>query len=278
MTEAQAAFPATASLGGLLRHWRAARKLSQLELALESGISQRHLSFVESGRATPSRRMVLQLAETLDVPLRERNTLLQAAGYAAVFRQRDLDAAEMAPVRQALEMMLDHHEPYPAVVVDRDWNLLMANAAVPRVLAVVGDIEAAWQRTCGEGPRNLMRLTFHPAGLRPYIANWDEAAPMLLQRLQREAAAAPSEGLEELIAELRADPEIPAPWHSPDLERGLAPVVPLQLVTGGVEMRLFTMISTFGTPQDLTTDEIRVESFFPADTASGELLAGLAES
>lgn len=266
----------TIRFGMLLKRWRNARRLSQLDLALESGISQRHVSFLESGRARPSRSMVLQLAEALHVPLRESNLLLQAAGFAAAYRERDLDAAVMAPVRDALELILAHHEPYPALVVDRDWNLQLANAAVARLLAVLGDVEAAWARTCGDGPRNVVRLIFHPEGLRPFIANWEQSAPQLLQRLQREMLTAPSEGLGRLIEELRADPTVPRRWHVQDPELVLAPVLPVELLASGARLKLFSMLSTFGTPQDVTTDELRVETFFPADDATAAALRGLA--
>ena len=268
---------AASSFGALLRQWRGMRRLSQLQLALDTDVSQRHVSFLESGRARPSRRMVLQLAETLDVPVRERNALLQAAGYSALYRHSDLTATEMAPVSAALKLLLAHHEPFPAMVVDRDWNLLDANPALGRLLAVMGDVEQTWARVCGEGPRNVMRLTFHGEGLRPLIVNWDEAAPMLLRRLQREVAATGSEAGQSLLADLYADPGIARQWQAPDLERPLEPVVPLELMLGDLRLRLFTMISTFGTPQDVTTDEIRVESLFPVDAPTRDLLRALSD-
>lgn len=261
--------------GELLRQWRAARKLSQLELALQCNVSQRHISFMESGRARPSRAMVLQLAEALDVPLRERNALLHSAGYAGVFRQRDLATAEMAPVRDALQMMLDHHVPYPAIVVDRDWNMLMHNRVFPLLFDLIGGWEAVWQRTCGDGARNVMRLTLHPEGLRANIANWDAVAPLLLQRMRREATATCSEALGLLLQELLADPGIPREWHAPDIERALPPVLPLSIAADELQVSLFSVISTFGTAQDVTTDEIRVESFFPADTQTADLLRSI---
>ncbi len=249
---------------------------SQLELALDTAVSQRHLSFLESGRARPSRHMVLHLAEALDVPLRERNALLRAAGYSDLFRQRDLDSADMAPVRQALELMLSHHEPNPALVVDRDWNVLMTNTALERLIGLVGDLEQFWQQTCGDGPRNIMRLTFHSAGLRPLLANWADVAPVLLLRLQREAAATGSPLLNSLLEELHADPDIPRHWREPDLDQPLPPVIPLVVSVHGASIRLFSMISTFGTPQDITTDEVRLETFFPADPDTATLLQALA--
>lgn len=265
------------TFGVLLRQWRTARKVSQLELALSMGVSQRHLSFLESGRGHPSRRMVLQLTEALDVPLRERNSLLHAAGYSPLFRQRDLASEEMRPVHDALDLMLSYQEPYPAIVVDRDWNMVMSNAAWPRLFSVVGGIDAFWRRTCGNGPRNIMRLTFHPDGLRGFLANWDEVAPLLLRRLQREAATNGSEVIQALLEEIYAEPGTPRRWRVPDIVQPLPPVLPLELRSGDLCMRLFTMISTFGTPQDITTDELRVETLFPADDETRTLLWALKE-
>lgn len=260
----------------LLKSWREMRKCSQLDLALTSRISQRHVSFLESGRARPSREMVLQLAEALEVPLRERNTLLNAAGFAAMYRETELKSAVMAPVREALKLMLDHHEPNPASVVDREWNLLMGNAALVRVFGLVGDVAAMWQRVCPDGAHNVLKVTFHPEGFRPYIANFDEAAPVLLNRTRREAAACGSDKLLELIDEILAYPGIPEAWRAPDWQAPPPPVLPLHLAKGDLQLKLFSMITTFGTPQDITTDELRVESFFPADAASAALLKALA--
>ena len=260
----------------LLKSWRELRKQSQLDLALTSRISQRHLSFLESGRARPSRDMVLQLSEALEVPLRERNTLLTAAGFAAMYRETDLQSAAMAPVREALQLMLDHHEPNPVSVVDREWNVLMINRAMLRVFSLAGDPTQLWERVCGKGPHNVLKMTFHPDGFRPFIANFDEAAPVLLNRTRREAAACGSDALMKLIDEILAYPGIPDAWKAPDWQAPPPPVLPLHLVRGDLRLKLFSMISTFGTPQDITTDELRVESFFPADAASAELLKKLA--
>ena len=262
--------------GALLRSWRSARRLSQLELSLISNVSQRHLSFLESGRGRPSRQMIFQLAGALDIPLREQNDLLQAAGFATAFRCSPLDTRAMEPVRQALEMVLAHHDPYPAIVVDRDWNLLMANQGMNTLLALAGEQESLWQRTCGDGPRNIMRLCLHPQGLRPLIGNWEVAAPPIMARLLREQTTAPSEGISSLLSMLREDDSIPLRWHQPEPSQQLAPVLALELVVGDHRLNLFSMISTFGTPQDVTTDELRVETSFPADTASASLLRELA--
>jgi transcriptional regulator with XRE-family HTH domain len=260
----------------LLKVWRETRKFSQLELALASRISQRHLSFMESGRARPSREMVLQLAEALEVPLRERNTLLTAAGFAAMYQETNLQSPAMAPVREALKLMLQNLEPNPAAVVDREWNMLMGNRAMHRVFGLVGDLEALWKRVCGDGPRNIMRLTFHPEGFRPYIANWDEVAPVMLNRTRREAAASGNSALLALLDEILAYPGIPESLRAPDWQAPPPPVLPLSLAKDGLKLNLFSMLSTFGTPQDITTDELRVETFFPADEPSAQLLKMLA--
>jgi transcriptional regulator with XRE-family HTH domain len=258
--------------GNLLKAWRQTRRLSQLETALNCGVSQRHLSFIESGRSRPSREMVLRLAEGLGVPMRDCNSLLSAAGYAPHYRERRIDAPDMEPVRRALEVTLRHHEPYPAIVVTREWDLLLANQAMARLLSQLGDVEAMWRRVAGDGPRNVLELTLHRDGLRPYIVNLAEFAADLIYRTQREAAATRGDRLIAMLGRLRADPELPGEWHQPDWTRPPAPVLPMVLRAGTVEFRLFTMIATFGTPQDVTTDELRVETFFPTDEATEALL------
>jgi transcriptional regulator with XRE-family HTH domain len=261
--------------GDLLRDVRRARKLSQLELSCNAEVSQRHLSFLESGRAQPSREMVLQLALALDLPLRERNRLLMSAGFAGVYPQRRLEAADMAPVRQALEMLLAHHAPYPAIAVDRAWNLFMANASVPKLFGILGDLDAVWRKVCGDGPRNVLKLTLHPDGFAPYIVNLNEIAPPLLARTAREALE--HREVQEVLDEVLRYPSIPARWRSIDLHQHASPlpILPTHLSIRGVNLKLFSMLSTFGTPQDVTADELRVESFFPADKDSETLLRAI---
>jgi len=264
------------SFGEVLRETRGARKLSQLDLAVEAGISQRHLSFLESGRARPSRGMVLQLAESLELPLRNRNRLLVAAGFAPVFPQRPLDSAAMAPVRQALERLLQHHEPYPALVMDRVWNVLMTNRALDRLTAMQGNADEMWRRVCGDGPRNMLKLSFHPQGLRPLIANMAEVGSHLLARARLEALEDPA--VARLLDEILAYPDIPARWKVAEPVSHPPPVLAAQLRLGDARLNLFTMLSTFGTPQDITTDSLRVEHLFPADAESEALLKRLAGS
>ncbi len=264
------------SFGHVLRETRGARKLSQLDLAVEAGISQRHLSFLESGRARPSRGMVLQLAESLELPLRNRNRLLVAAGFAPVFPQRALDSEAMAPVRQALERLLQHHEPYPALVMDRGWNILMTNPALERLTALQGDPAQLWRRVCGDGPRNMLKLTFHPQGLRPLIGNMAEVGSHLLARARLEALEEPA--VARLLDEILGYPDTPARWKSAEPSVQPPPVLAAQMRLGEARLNLFTMLSTFGTPQDITTDSLRVEHLFPADAESELLLKRLALS
>lgn len=266
------------AFGPMLKAWRSSRKLSQLDLALEADVSQRHLSFLESGRAQPSREMILNLAEALDIPLRERNTLLGAGGFAPLYRERDLDADDMKPVREALELTLKHHEPYPAIVVNREWDMLMSNTAAERMYSAFGDPAAMWQEVDPSGRRNALRYTFHPKGLQPHIANWEEVVTVMLNRLQREAAMEPGNTrLKELVEELCSYPGMPdtnaAIWQTPP-----HPILPLEVNMGGMLLKTFTMISTFGTPQDITTDELRLETFFPADDFTEQILRQMAQS
>jgi transcriptional regulator with XRE-family HTH domain len=265
----------TPPFGHLLRDVRRARKLSQLELSMNAEVSQRHLSFLESGRAQPSREMVMQLAVALDLPLRERNRMLMSAGFAGVYPQRKLDAADMAPVRAALDMLLAHHEPYPAIAVDRAWNLFLGNRAVPKVFGILGDLDVVWKKVCGDGPRNVLKLTLHPDGLAPYIVNLAEIAPALLARTAREALEHPE--VQDVLDEVLRYSSIPARWRSIDLHQHASPlpVLPTHVRAHGVDLRMFSMLSTFGTPQDVTADELRVETFFPADAASEAILRAL---
>jgi transcriptional regulator with XRE-family HTH domain len=248
--------------------------MSQLALATEAEISTRHLSFLETGRAQPSREMVLLLAGVLDVPLRDQNMLLTAAGYAPVYRETPLAAPEVAEVRRALGFMLAQQEPYPAIVVDRLWNVVMQNDATGRVLGAFLDADAAREVP---GPRNVVRLTFHPRGLRPWIANFEAVAGPLIQQIHREAVGGvPDEATRELLAELLAYPGVPARWRTPDTTAMSSPVLPLVLRRGDVTARFFTTIATLGTPLDVTLQELRVESFFPADDATEQFTRRLA--
>jgi len=255
----------------LLKSWRQKRRLSQLELALSSGVSQRHVSFLESGRAKPSRGMILQLSETLEVPLRERNDWLTAAGFAPVFRARPLDDPQMSQVMGAVRLMLSNHEPFPAIAIDRAWNIRLSNRPFEMLGAMMGG--DVWTRVGGPS-RNLMRLFFHPNGVKPYIANWNAIAPLLWHRARREAEALAGEEMKTVLAELAQYQDADTLWAAEDA--ALVPVLPLEVEKDGVRVSLFTVIATFGTAQDVTADELRIESFFPADEATERLFRAAA--
>ncbi len=258
------------AIGVLLREWRAAQGLSQLALALAAGVSSRHLSFIETGRAEPSRAMVLRLAETLDVPLRERNALLTAAGFAAQFRESGLDDVDLAPVRRALGLVLRSHEPYPALVVDGVWNVLLANASFERLLPALLPAEAL-----PRPPYNVMRLTFDPAGLRPFIANWEQVAHVLGQRIKRKLRAPRLEpGRARLLEELLAYPGVREAVASGPLPPEAEVVMPLRIDKDGLRLSWFSTIATIGIPRDVTLEELHIESLFPADDATEAAVRG----
>ena len=250
-------------IGALLRDWRARRRMSQLDLALAAGVSARHVSFVETGRSRPSAEMVIQLAEHLDVPLRDRNALLLAAGYAPAYAQRDLEEPEMGPVREAIDRLLRGHEPYPAVVVDRHWGLVAANRAVPLLTAGAADHLL-------EPPVNVLRLSLHPEGMAPRIVNLGEWRAHLLDRLGRQAVVSGDPALFALHDELAGYPG-GAPGHVPDFEVG-GIAVPLRLRVDDSELAFISTATTFGTATDVTVAELAIESFFPADERTARAL------
>jgi transcriptional regulator with XRE-family HTH domain len=263
-TESRAAsppLPLDTAVGTLLRHWRAARRLSQLELALEAGVSSRHLSYVETGRSQPSREMVLRLADTLEIPLRERNALLVAAGYAPRYFETNLAAPQMARTRSAIELILDHQEPYPAFVLDRHWEIRQTNQAAARCTRFLLGAEPA--------ESNMVRLLLHPSGLRPVLVNWEETAADLIRHLHHQVAAAPSdERAKALLAEVLGYPGVPAGWQTREIGVPATPLLTTNFRKGDVQLRFFSTITTFGTPHDVTLDELRIECSFPADEAT----------
>ncbi|HEY4370684.1 MAG TPA: helix-turn-helix transcriptional regulator [Burkholderiales bacterium] len=261
--------PALDSFGDLLRYWRGKRGYSQLELAGEAAISQRHLSFLESGRSQPSREMVLKLGRVLDIPLRQRNLMLGAAGFAAAYGERNLSDPELREVKQALDFMLAQAEPFPAMVVDRLWNRVMANGAAAVMMQWLSGAPAQRHQAPEGGEVNVIELMLDPQGLRPYIANWREVAGDVIHWIHREALAeGPAGPAHELLQRLLAIDGIPPDWRTPNLEARTLPFLPLVLRRDGVELRLFTAITTLGTPHDVTLHELRMESFFPADEAT----------
>lgn len=257
------------SFGTLLKHWRNHRSLSQLDLALTSQVSQRHISFLESGRAKPSREMVLQLATVLEIPLRQQNLMLSAAGFAPIHAETDLSAPEMTSVRKALDFMLRQQEPYPAIVIDRYWNLLLTNDAATRLLTTFLDPDQLQARFCRDGKINLMRVMFDSQGLRPFVVNWEEFAGHLLQRLHREALVeGEGEQSTELLNELMSYQGIPEIWQTSNRVAQNALLLTVHLKRNDVELQFFSTIATLGTPYDITLQELRIECLFPVDEAT----------
>ena len=253
-------------VGELLREWRQRRRVSQLDLALEAEISPKHVSFVESGRAQPSRDMILRLADHLQIPLRDRNTLLNAAGFAAVYAERSLDDPALASARAAVDLVLKGHEPFPAIAVDRHWSLVASNAAVGFLL------EGIDERLLTP-PVNVLRLSLHPRGLAPRIANFAEWRSHVLDRLRRQVDATNDPVLVGLLRELREYPMQPESERSTGQYRDYAGVVvPFELRTPGGILAFFGTITVFGTPLDITLSELAVEAFYPADAQTASAL------
>lgn len=258
-------------VGDFLREWRQRRRMSQMELALEAEISTRHLSFLETGRSQPSRAMVLVLADKLDMPLRDRNIMLVAAGFAPVYSERSLDDPALASMRQAVDLVLKGHDPYPALAVDRHWSLVLANDALA---SLIGEVNPVLMKP----PVNVLRLSIHPAGLAKRIVNFIEWRNHLIHRLQRQVDASGDAILADLIEELRSYP-------TPDTATGRSRpehdytgiIVPLQLMTDEGMLALFSTTTIFGTPADVTLSELAIEAFFPADANSGLILRRIAE-
>lgn len=251
------------SFGARLRWWRQRRGVSQLDLAGAAETTQRHLSFLESGRAAPSREMILRLATALDLPLRQQNVLFLAAGYAPPWRESDLSAPELARVDRALDYILAQQEPYPAFVIDRRWNLLRANGGARRLTEfLTGPAPAG---PAPSEPVNLAVALVSPDGLRPFIVNWEEVALYLLRGVQADAAADGTAEPAELLTRLLAFPGIPALSRVLPPDEAEAPVLVIHFRRADTSLRLFTTIATLGTPHDVTLQEIRVECFFPVD-------------
>lgn len=273
MTHQASNAPAGQSFGRVLRQWRTQRGWSQLELACQSNVSQRHISFLESGRSRPSRDMVLHLGAILTVPLRQQNVMLTAAGFAPLYSEHDLSAPELAPIQQALDFMLHQQEPYPALVLDRYWTLLQANSAANRLLAwLLGD-----RLTQQSMPINVLDVMISPQGLRPYLENWDEISPWLSHRLKARVDNIPGDQRHARSPaganDLGANP-ISAVGSTVN---GELPVLPVVFAKDGDRLSFFTLISTLGTPQDITLQELRVESLFPTDAETAQWMHRLRE-
>jgi transcriptional regulator with XRE-family HTH domain len=274
--------PVGKQVGNLLRHWRNVRGRNQLDLSIETGVSQRHISFIESGRSNPSRQTLLEIAQALDVPLRERNTILLSAGYAPVYSEAAWNSVQMQSVTKALERILHQHEPFPALVMDRYWNVLMTNDSAPRFFNCFIDMSRR------KSPRNMLHLMFDPDGMRPFVENWDSVASSLIHRVRTEATGRViDEKTKELLAALLAYPDA-RPGPNPGAARvrdqsrhgrsgpgdqgnqapGSAPIlpmIPLSFRKAETVLNYFSLVTTVGTPQAIAAQELRIESMFPAD-------------
>jgi transcriptional regulator with XRE-family HTH domain len=262
-----------AGVGPLLRRWREARHLSQLELALEAGVSARHISFLETGKASPSRQMLLSLSGVLDVPLRERNVLLQAAGFAAVYRETGLDNPRMGQIKSALEIILAQ-QANSAVAFDRYWNLVMVNAPFVGLLELClgHPPEGLAPLTLVTEPRwNLMHLLFDPKGVRQFIVNWEQVAKALLNQAYRTADWARDEAMQKLLDDLFAYPGVPARWREPDLDAPQSVLIAYEMTIRGKTGRFFSTVTTLGKPQDVTLQELQIEAFHPADAETAAM-------
>jgi transcriptional regulator with XRE-family HTH domain len=260
------------SFGSLLRHWRLARRVSQLALAAEAGISGRHLSFLETGRAQPSREMVKLLATVLDVPLAEQNNFLVAAGYAPIYGERELSAPELQHVRRALDFILKQQDPYPAIVFDGEWNIMMRNDAHNRIFSLFRIVSGTGRK---EG-RNAMRTIFHPEAMRQFIVNWEEIAGPLMQALHREAADGSNVNAARLRDELLTYPDVPSRWKVPDALSVVPPLLTMRLKKDDLSLAFFSTLTMLATPRDIMLQQLRIECFYPADAITEETARRLA--
>jgi transcriptional regulator with XRE-family HTH domain len=259
------------AFGQLLKHWRCQRNFSQLELSLASGVSQRHISFIESGRARPSREMILKLSAVLDIPLRQQNKMLTTAGFAPIYSEFDLSAPEVLPIRRALEFTLRQQEPYPALVMDRYWNQVMLNQGAINLmnwlltgLTIADEI----------GP-NLMKLMLHPQGVKERIQNWDGIVPHLIHRVHREALSEGQDAQSQTLFDtLLTYPGIRELWQAPAKDNWQLPLLTVNFSHAGQQLSCFTTLTTLGTPQDITLQELRLECFFPADQHTEQQFLG----
>jgi transcriptional regulator with XRE-family HTH domain len=260
--------PTNGQAGALLRAWRASRRMSQLALALDAGISPRHLSAIETGKALPSREVLAQLADVLKMPLRERNQILKAAGYRPEYPETELDTEQLAQVRRAIDAILAHQEPYPAFVVDRRWEVLRANRGAARIARFLGVVSVH---------TNMVHQLFDPADLRAYIINWEELAGDVIRHLHDDVAAFPSDAqARTLLEDALRYPGVPAAWRTRQLGAVPPPMLTTQFRKDGRTLVFFSTITTFGTPRDVTLDELRIECTFPSDEATAELCRALA--
>lgn len=252
---------ASSDFGTILRHWRQARRFSQLDLALQADVSSKHVSFLETGRNKPSREMILRLASAMDIPLRDRNLMLAAAGYAGAYSETPLDSPAIVQVDEALRRLLQQQEPYPAIVLDADWCIVRQNRAASAMAACFIDDVASF------AGQSALDMLFSPFGLQPYVVNWERLSSILLLRLFRDSIApTANERLPQLFARLAALPTTPPNWRELASSEPSGPTLEMALRKGDINCRFFTTVTTFGTPQDVTLQELRIEQYFPADS------------
>ncbi|MEL6158710.1 MAG: helix-turn-helix transcriptional regulator [Cyanobacteria bacterium J06627_32] len=259
------------SFGQLLKQWRSQRNFSQLDLSIASNVSQRHISFLESGRSNPSRDMVLALSAVLDIPLRQQNKMLTAAGFAALYSEFDLSDPEVAPIRRALEFTLRQQEPYPALVMDRYWNQIMMNKGAKSLIGWLTDD----RELPTEIGSNLIKLMLHPQGVGEHVENWKVVASHLVHRIHRETRTGGEEQSQSLFNSLLAYPAVEELWRSPVKENWQLPLLNTIFSKFHQRLSFFTTLTTLGTPQDITLQELRLECLFPADEATEEVFKAL---
>ena len=251
--------------GSILRHWRETRRFSQLDLALQADVSSKHVSFLETGRNRPSREMILRLANAMEVPLRDRNLMLSSAGFAGAYRESSLEAPDFYQVEEALQRILAKHDPYPAIVTDGDWNIVRQNAGAAALTELFIDDASSLSN-------NAFELLFSSHGLQPFVQGWAELSSTLLMRLFRESVSTPDNAAKRALFErIEKMPATPANWR--DLAHGLpsGPTIDLVLSKGDLTCQFFTTVTSFGTPQDVTLQELRIESYFPSDDVTKKL-------
>ncbi len=264
------------TFGNLLKHHRKLRNFSQLDLALASDVSQRHISFLESGRANPSQDMILQLATVLDIPLREQNVMLTTAGFAPIYSESDLSSPEFEPIRKALDFILLSHTHSPMLVMDRYWNLIQTNPVSQRLMNWLIDSEDLHNNFYIDGKINLMRLMLHPQGLKPFVSNWQETANHLIKRVYREAITNDkSQQPMQLYQEFMTYPDVPQLWKLSHPQNWQLPLLTANFFKDGLNLNFFSAIATLGTPQDIMLQELRIETLFPADEITQKNLTEL---
>ncbi|TQV72157.1 helix-turn-helix transcriptional regulator [Aliikangiella marina] len=255
--------------GSLIKDWRKTRGLSQMELGFEADISSKHISFLETGRSQPSREMIIRLSNSLDIPLSERNVLFSAAGFSEAYTRSDITQPEMAPVKQALEIMLSNHEPYPAVVFDWDWNIVMMNQTNLLMSDFIKQLQPNFPQT-----NNILEMLFDPNGFRPFVKNWQEVACVLLQRLHREKIMY-QDRHSGLLEKLMSYPGVPDRWKNMSAHQESQPMVDVILEINNQTLRFFSTLASFGTPIDITMQELTIESYFPSDEATKAFFVNL---